>query len=95
MTIGSEMARRFLAHQLAEVETELAACAKFADRLGLEIGEHSDEIHWDGAAAQPAEGWMKEVRALQWRLDRAEGLLRAYNIFLTANGENNDHTSAR
>ena len=89
------MPRRFLAHQLAEVETELMACGKFADRLGLEIGEHSDEIHWDGAAAMPADAWLKEVRSLQWRLDRAEGLLRAYNLHLTANGETNDNASAR
>jgi hypothetical protein len=90
------MSRGFLAHQLVEVEDELASCANFADQLSLEIGEHSDEIHWDKAAALPADAWLKEIRSLQWKLDRAEGLLRAYNLQLAANkGEHYDDASTR
>jgi hypothetical protein len=90
------MPRGFLAHQLAEVENELASCSFVADRLGLEIGEHSDEIHWDKTAALPAHAWLDEVVACRRKLDRAEGLLRAYNLVLTTNnGESNDDTCAR
>ena len=88
--------RGFLAHQLIEVENELSACAKYVDLLAMEIGEHSDEIHWDKTAALPADAWLKDVRTLRWKMDRAEGLLRAYNLHLDANGgENDDATETR
>jgi len=79
------MSRRgFLSHQLLEAETELAAAAKQADALGLDLGEHSDDIEWHKTLALPADEWMDRVSAVRHRLDRAEGLLRAYNIHLKA-----------
>lgn len=90
------MARGFLAHQLAEVETELAGAAKVADLLSLEIGEHSDEIHWDKHAGFAAAEWIDEVTRVQARLARAEGLLRAYELARCARlGENNDDPRTR
>jgi len=82
------MPRGFLAHQLAEVETELTACSFDADTLALEVGEHSDAIHWDQAAPLPADVWMAKVVSLQNKLNRAEGLLRAYSMVAsTTKGE--------
>ncbi len=90
------MPRGFLAHQLVSVEDELASCSFVADRLGMEIGEHSDEIHWDKATALPADGWLQEVVECRRKLERAEGLLRAYNLQLAANkGGTDDYTSTR
>jgi hypothetical protein len=90
------MPRGFLAHQLVSVEDELASCSFVADRLGMEIGEHSDEIHWDKATALPADGWLQEVVECRRKLERAEGLLRAYNLQLAANkGGTDDNASAR
>jgi hypothetical protein len=61
----------------------------------LEIGEHSDEIHWQDGKAFPADEWIAEIVTLRNQLDRAEGLLRAYNLVVTAEkGETDDDTSA-
>jgi hypothetical protein len=89
------MARGFLAHQLAEVETELGDAAKVADLLSLNIGDHSDEIHWDKHPGWSADSWIREVGNIQQKLVRAEGLLRAYELARCANlGESNDDTCA-
>jgi hypothetical protein len=90
------MARGFLAHQLAEVETELTLAVAQADALSFDVGGHSDEIHWDGRPALPAAGWIGEVEKIRNRLARCEGLLRAYELARRANlGENDDDTCAR
>jgi hypothetical protein len=90
------MARGFLAHQLVEVETELAGAAKVADSLSLDVGDHSDEIHWDGRAGVSASGWIDDVVKVQKMLARAEGLLRAYELARRANlGETDDYACAR
>ena len=77
--------RGFLSHQLLEVEAELVAASKEADLLGLDIGEHADEIHWDKTLASDATEWIKKAAVTRHRLDRVEGLLRAYNLHLNAN----------
>jgi hypothetical protein len=80
------MARKgFLSHQLLETEAELTAVWKEADELGLDVGEHADQIRWDKSLGLPADDWMKRVSAIRHRLDRAEGLLHAYNLHLNAN----------
>jgi hypothetical protein len=90
------MARGFLAHQLAEVETELTDAARQADALSLDVGDHSDQIHWDGREGLTAAHWIDEVLTIQRRLARAEGLLRAYELARRANlGETDDDTCAR
>jgi hypothetical protein len=85
------MGRRFLAHQLSVAETELASAASAADSLGLDVGEHSDQIHWDDAAAEGADVWMQRVSEIRARIDRVEGLLRAYELVRKSNsGETHD-----
>jgi hypothetical protein len=76
------MGRAFLAHQLLEAESELTWVALHADAVGLDVGEHSDEIHWDGAAARPLDEALVTIREMRHRLDRAEGLIRAYGLAL-------------
>ena len=88
--------RKFPAHQLVETENELTSLAFRAERLGWDIGEHSDELHWDDAVMLDASEWMREIGQLRANLDRAEGLLRAYELVRKAQqGESNDYASAR
>ena len=88
--------RKFPAHQLAEAESELASLGFVADHVSFDIGDHSDEIHWDDAEPVSAEGWLKEIEQMRGKLLRAEGLLRAYELFRKANlGETDDDASAR
>lgn len=74
------MGRRFLSHQLIEAELELSKTGRMADELGFELGEMADEIHFDGAAARPAEEALITIRELKRSLERAEGLVRAYQL---------------
>ena len=88
--------RKFPAHQLAETEIELASLAFNAERLGWDVGEHSDDVHWRDDNPADASEWIKEIEGLRGNLDRAEGLLRAYELFRKANlGETDDYASAR
>ena len=88
--------RKFPAHQLSETENELASLAFHADHMSLDIGEFSDRIHWDGDEPIGAQHWIDEVVRLRGKLDRAEGLLRAYELVRKAKiGESNDYASAR
>ena len=87
--------RKFPAHQLVETENELASVAFNAERLGWDIGEHSDELHWDDAVMADASEWIREIDQLRGKLARAEGLLRAYELVRkTRQGEVNDYASA-
>lgn len=76
--------RGFLANQLLQAEEELSRAATEAQNLAFDLGEHSDEIHWDKAAALPADKFMEQVNTIRMRVARAEGLLFAYNIHLKA-----------
>ena len=88
--------RTFPAHQLAETENELASLAFYADRLGWDIGEHSDGLRWRDEKPYEASEWIREVEGLRGKIDRAEELLRAYELFRKGQqGENDDDTSAR
>jgi len=78
--------RGFLSNQLLEAEVELMAVGKVADELGMTIGEHADEIHWDKMLASSPSEWLSKVAELRYRLDRAQGLLNAYEIHRKANG---------
>ena len=87
--------RKFPAHQLAETENELASLAFNAERLGWDIGEHSDDVHWRDENPADASEWIREIQQLRGKLDRAEGLLRAYELVRKAKiGESNDYASA-
>ena len=87
--------RNFPAHQLAETENELASLAFNAERLGWDIGEHSDGLHWRDENPLDASEWIKEIEGLRGKLARAEGLLRAYELVRKAQqGESNDYASA-
>jgi len=74
------MGRNFASRQLIEVETELADLAGVADELGMVIGESADSVHYDGVVPPPSAAWLETVRQLRYKLDRAEGLIRAYDI---------------
>ena len=88
--------RKFPAHQLANTESELASAGFHADRLGFDIGDHSDEIHWDEQKPVSAADWLNEIALIRGKIDRAEGLLRAYELFRKAEqGESYDDASAR
>ena len=88
--------RKFPAHQLVETENELASLAFHAERLGWDVGEHSDELHWHDAAMADASEWIREIAELRSKLARAEGLLRAYELVRKAKiGEVDDNASAR
>lgn len=78
------MGRAFLANQLLEAEVELMWVGKHADALGFDVGDLSDEIHFDGAAARELPEALVTVRELQLHLARAEGLIRAYGLALEA-----------
>lgn len=87
--------RNFPAHQLAETENELASLAFNAERLSWDIGEHSDGVHWRDEKPWDASEWIAEIQELRDKLNRAEGLLRAYELFRKARqGESNDYASA-
>ncbi|HEY7822331.1 MAG TPA: hypothetical protein VIG24_05840 [Acidimicrobiia bacterium] len=77
--------RGFLSRQLLEAETELAAAGDTSDKLGFDIGDHADAIHFDDADASGVEDWLNTIRLVKYRLDRAEGLLRAYDLHRKAN----------
>ncbi|HEY7823469.1 MAG TPA: hypothetical protein VIG24_11565 [Acidimicrobiia bacterium] len=78
------MGRSFLANQLLEAEVELMWVGKHADALGFDVGDLSDELHFDGAPPRPLVEAIATVRELKLRLDRAEGLIRAYSLALEA-----------
>ena len=87
--------RKFPAHQLANTELELTSAGFQADRLALDIGDHSDEINWDDHEPLSADDWLNEIALIRAKLDRAEGLLRAYELFRKAQrGETDDHACA-
>ena len=84
-----------MSEQLIQVERELLAVAVEAEKISFEIGDHADEIHYDGADARLGEKWKSDVLRMRLNLQRAEGLLRAYELFRTVNqGENDDDTCA-
>ena len=81
--------------QLIEVERTLLAVSHLADEIGFAVGDHSDDIHYDGADPQPADFWMQKVLRMRIELKRAEGLLRAYELMrATDQRENDDDTCA-
>lgn len=81
------MVRSFASKQLIEAETELAFVGKHADYLSFELGEHADEMHFDGVAARDlSEQALETIKDLKAALGRAEGLVRAYSIYLRGVG---------
>jgi len=70
----------FFARQLLEVEAELTAVSKLADEIGMTVGELSDEIHYDGAVPRPVDQAIADVKAVAARVNRAFGMLQAYQL---------------
>jgi hypothetical protein len=76
--------RKFPAQQLLSVETELDEISTTAANLAMDVGDHSDELHWDAQEMKAADRWIAQAESLRHRLDRVEGLLRAYEMFRNA-----------
>lgn len=76
--------RNFEASQLLLVEDLLNQLSLAADAVAMDVGVHADEIHYDGKAPADMRDMLLRVRALAYEAQRAEGLLRAYQLFWNA-----------
>ena len=72
--------RKFPARQLLEAEDEMMALGRLADEVGLHLGEASDAIHFDGEEPPACDVLLQQIVGMQVHLDRAAGLVRAYEI---------------
>lgn len=91
--------RKFPARQLLSAEDEMTALQRWIGAVGIKLGEASDAIHWDGAEPPACDGLLDEIVRMQVHLDRAAGLVRAYEIHRRAAAVvrevGNDDASAR
>jgi hypothetical protein len=74
--------RNFWATQLWHVEDDLEGVARVLSDLAIEVGEHSDAIHFDGVEPRSHGEALRHVRELTRILQTVEGLLHAYEIAL-------------
>jgi len=72
--------RKFASHQLLLAEDEMVLLTHWADELGMQLGLLSDAIHFDDAAPTSAQDMLEKVEAMRLPLERAAGLIRAYEI---------------
>jgi hypothetical protein len=77
-------ARKFASNQLLTAEDELMLLTHWADDVGVQLGVLADEIHFDGKEPAACDGLLKQIEQMQVHLNRAKGLVLAYEIARTS-----------
>ena len=72
--------RNFASNQLLMAEDSLAVLQANAHELSIQLGVVSDSIHFDGMEPPECASHLEHVLALKGTLERAIGLIRAYEV---------------
>jgi len=72
--------RNFPSNQLVLAEDELYVLTRWADDVGMQLGEIADGIHFDGHEPPDVTDLLEQVKGMRRTVGRAEGLLLAYEI---------------
>lgn len=72
--------RKFASNQLLLAEDELIVLTRWADEVGMQLGVIADDIHFAGREPVAVDGLIDQVDGMRRALDRAAGLLAAYEI---------------